>query len=255
MPGCADAMRRTNMETDPRLACAGSGSSGNCYIIRTSCDFLIVDLGVRFRDILAAINYGEGIRNVRGCLVTHVHQDHSSYIPDALMYRLPVYSCAEVAEKWPGVAVLEHGHRYRMGGFTVMPLHVPHNAENYAYVIDHPETGRILFATDLVRFPYTVRNIDTVMIEANYSDGMLVDRLCSGADVRSRPDNHMSVDEAEATLVRLYGPQMKRVVLIHLSDGNSDERAFLEQIGAALPSCKVYAAERGMEIPIGKDEF
>ena len=243
------------METDPRLACAGSGSSGNCYIIRTSCDFLIVDLGVRFRDVLKMIDYRNGLDMLRGCLVTHVHMDHSAYIREARSYRVPVYSCREVADRYPGVSVLEHGHRYRIGRFTVMPLNVPHNAENYAYVIDHPETGRILFATDLVRFPYTVRNIDTVMIEANYSDGMLVDRLCSGEDVRSRPYNHMSVDAAEATLVRLYGPQMKRVVLIHLSDGNSDERAFLEQIGAALPSCKVYAAERGMEIPIGKDEF
>lgn len=168
---------------------------------------------------------------------------------------MPVYSCREVADRYPGVSVLEHGHRYRIGRFSVMPLHVPHNAENYAYVIDHPETGRILFATDLTHFPYVVRGIDTVMIEANYSEEMLVDRLCSGADIRSRPDNHLSIDEAEATLMRLYGPEMKQVVLIHLSDVNSDEKAFLTQIRAALPSCDVYAADKGMEIPLGKDEF
>lgn len=239
----------------PRLRVLGSGSSGNCYVIETSGDMLIVELGIRFRDILAAIGYREGMRKVRGCLVSHVHQDHSAYVPDALKYRLPVYSCREVADRHHGVAVLEHGHRYRIGGFTVMPLNVPHNAENYAYVIDHPETGRILFATDLVRFPYTVRCIDTVMMEANYSDGMLIDRLCSGADIRSRPDNHMSVDEAEATLRRLYGPEMKRAILIHLSDGNSDQRAFLGQIREALPSCAVCAAEPGMVMDIGKEEF
>ena len=168
---------------------------------------------------------------------------------------MPVYSCREVADKYPGVSVLEHGHRYRIGRFTVMPLHVPHNAENYAYVIDHPETGRILFATDLTHFPYVVRGIDTVMIEANYSDEMLIDRLCSGADIRSRPDNHLSIDGAEATLMRLYGPEMKQVILIHLSDGNSDEKAFMGQIRTALPSCDVYAADRGMEVPLFRDEF
>lgn len=160
-----------------------------------------------------------------------------------------------MAEKWPGVAVVEHGHRYRMGGFTVMPLHVPHNAENYAYVIDHPETGRILFATDLTGFPYAVRNVNTAMIEANYSDEMIVGRLCEGADMRSRPENHLSADAAEAVLRRLYCPEMNRAVLIHLSDANSDQRAFLGQMRAALPSCEVHAAEPGMEIYLGKEEF
>lgn len=238
-----------------RLRVIGTGSTGNCYVIETSGDIMVLDLGIRFKDILKAIDYEEGLANVRGCLVTHIHFDHSSCIPDALAYRLPVYSCREVAGKYPGVAILEHGHRYRIGGFTVMPLHVPHNAENYAYVIDHPETGRILFATDLTAFPYTVRDIGTVMIEANYSDEMLIDRLCRGSDIRSRPENHMSVDVTEATLNRLYGPEMKRVVLIHLSDVNSDQRAFLARIRASLPSCEVRAAEAGMEMDIEKEEF
>ena len=33
---------------------------------------LIVELGIRFRDILKTINFGEGIRKVRGCLVSHL---------------------------------------------------------------------------------------------------------------------------------------------------------------------------------------
>lgn len=56
----------------PRIRVAGTGSSGNCYIIETPDDILIVELGIRFRDILKTINFGEGIRKVRGCLASHL---------------------------------------------------------------------------------------------------------------------------------------------------------------------------------------
>ena len=56
----------------PRIRVAGTGSSGNCYIIETPDDMLIVELGIRFGDILKTINVGEGIRKVRGCMVSHL---------------------------------------------------------------------------------------------------------------------------------------------------------------------------------------
>lgn len=56
----------------PRLKIAGSGSDGNCYVVETSGDMLVVELGVRFRDILKTINYAEGMKKVRGCLASHL---------------------------------------------------------------------------------------------------------------------------------------------------------------------------------------
>ena len=56
----------------PRIRVSGTGSSGNCYIIETPDDILIVELGIKFRDILKTINFGEGIRKVRGCLASHL---------------------------------------------------------------------------------------------------------------------------------------------------------------------------------------
>lgn len=56
----------------PRIRIAGTGSSGNCYVIETPDDILIVELGIKFRDILKTINFGEGIRKVRGCMVSHL---------------------------------------------------------------------------------------------------------------------------------------------------------------------------------------
>lgn len=64
--------RKDILRRGSRIRVVGTGSSGNCYIIETPDDILIVELGIKFRDILKTINFGEGIRKVRGCLVSHL---------------------------------------------------------------------------------------------------------------------------------------------------------------------------------------
>lgn len=64
--------RQDILRRGPRIRIAGTGSSGNCYIIEAPDDILIVELGIKFRDILKTINFGEGIRKVRGCMVSHL---------------------------------------------------------------------------------------------------------------------------------------------------------------------------------------
>lgn len=56
----------------PTLKVVGSGSQqGNTYILETSNDTLILDLGCKWNDILKSLNYK--IDDVVGVLVTHSH--------------------------------------------------------------------------------------------------------------------------------------------------------------------------------------
>lgn len=55
----------------PTLKVVGSGSKGNTYILETSNDTLILDLGCKWNDILKSLNYK--IDDVVGVLVTHSH--------------------------------------------------------------------------------------------------------------------------------------------------------------------------------------
>ena len=93
------------------------------------------------------------------------------------------------------------------------------------------------------------------MIEANYSQDIVIDRLCENIISRSSPENHMEIYETLLTLERLKSPELMNVVLIHLSDGNSDERKFREMVQEALPGVNVYVADKGMEIELNKEEF
>jgi len=48
-----------------------TGSAGNCYILTAGQDKLILDCGVRYKDIQAALRFDAS--RVAGCLVTHEH--------------------------------------------------------------------------------------------------------------------------------------------------------------------------------------
>ena len=54
------------------LHCISTGSVGNSYILDVNGEKLILELGVRWKDILKALNYN--LESVRACLVSHAHR-------------------------------------------------------------------------------------------------------------------------------------------------------------------------------------
>ena len=52
-----------------KIHCIGSSSSGNCYVIESLGQYLIVELGCAFKKVLAAIDWR--VENVAGCLASH----------------------------------------------------------------------------------------------------------------------------------------------------------------------------------------
>lgn len=230
----------------------GSNSSGNCYILTVGEDKLIIELGVRWKDILAATGYN--LKSISGCITTHCHVDHSRSIPNALAYGLDVYSTAEVVSRYPKVKAMEPMKRYEIGNFKVLPLSVEHNTECYAYVIDHPDMGRLVFATDCTDFPYEIPDVTATLIEVNFCEDTIVEHACDGTFANSRPGNHMSLDRSIGAVRRLYNPRLMFVGAIHLSDSNSDEnlikRRFKEELGV-----DIRCLDAGDVVTFDKDEF
>ena len=55
----------------------GSGSSGNCYLLFTDTDCLMIDCGVGIRTLKKHFhNYGLQLKMVHNMLITHDHADH-----------------------------------------------------------------------------------------------------------------------------------------------------------------------------------
>lgn len=230
----------------------GSGSTGNSYIIETSGEKLLFELGINWNEILKGLGFN--LKDVVGSIVSHVHIDHSKSILKSLTYQIPVYSCKDVAEKFKGVKALQPNHKYRIGGFVVQPIPVQHNVENYSYLIEHKEIGRMLFATDLISFPYSIKNLNHIFIEANYSEELLIEKLCNGLESRSHSEYHMEIENTIEALKRLNNKNLSSVTLIHLSNFGSSERGFekkvLEEVGI-----KAKCARKGMEVALDKEDF
>lgn len=242
---------------NPSLDIIASGSSGNAYVITAGHERLMIECGVPFKEVLHAIPWGGRISDTKGCLVTHRHADHFGYHEKVQTYNIPIYSLPSIADDFEGVFPLLPIHKYKIGGFKVMPIHVQHgNCENYSYIIDNPFIGRIVFATDCEDFPYDIKDVTTLMIEANYSEDILLQHALDGEDIRSRSETHMEINRTLACVERLQSPKLRRVVLLHLSDGLSDEKAFIKAVQEKVGEfVDVYAADKGMTLSLEKDYF
>ena len=77
-----------------KLICLGSSSRGNCYILQGEQESLIIECGVRIKDIKIALNFS--LRKVVGCLVSHEHKDHSLSVNDMLECGIKVLALESV---------------------------------------------------------------------------------------------------------------------------------------------------------------
>lgn len=237
-----------------KLQCLGSSSAGNSYLLSCGEDSLLLDLGVDFKKVLKSVLYD--IRKVKGCLCSHLHKDHLEYLPNALKYQLKVYSCKSVADKYDNVSILKIGHKYRIGSFYVQTLPVPHgDCECYAYIIDHEDMGRLLFATDLSEFPYKVKECNHIMLECNNSLDAIVDNMVEGNYNMAASNTHLDMEDCFDVLHRLDNPELQNIVLLHLSDRNSDEGVIRKQLSEQFPLVKTYIADKGLTIELTKTDF
>lgn len=234
------------------LKVVGSGSQqGNTYIIEAGNERLLLDLGCKWNDILQTLNY-----DIYNChaLVTHIHGDHSKSIKKALAAQIPIYSCSEVASKFDEVYALQPKINYKIGNFVVMALPVQHNCENYSYLVAHEEFGKLALCTDAISFPYKIKDVNHLLIEANYSEDLMIDNLCKNETIRSHNEYHMEINTTIETIRRNISPNLRTLCLIHLSDGQSSESGFKKRIFKEF-GVDCYVADKGLKIILDKFDF
>lgn len=230
-----------------------SSSHGNGYVIESDNEVLILEAGVPFKECSKALAHD--ISQVKAVICSHGHKDHSAYIEQYQQHGLTVYSNVDVASDFDGVKELEPMKKYLLGGFTVIPLRVPHgDCPNYAYHITLPDGQTLLFATDLETFPYNLKGCNHICIEANFSNDIRIDAMLNGAELRAQSRNHMEIGETIRTIKRLKSPELVNVVLLHLSDNLSDAEGFKQRI---FNECGVKAevAEKNKAFVLQKEEF
>ena len=235
------------------LKIVGSSSDGNAYILDCGSEQLILELGVSWKEILKELNFD--LSNVKCCLCSHIHKDHSKYIPNAIKSGLTVFSNKDVQSVHDKVKVLELGKKKRIGGFTIQPIPLFHDVMNYGFLIEHKDMGKLLFCTDTTQVPYKFKNVNHFLIEANNALDDIIDNACDNEFSRSASQNHLEISDTIQTLKQNYSSDVQNIVLIHLSQTNIDAEKARKRVQEELGFNSVYIAEKGLEIELNKEEF
>lgn len=238
-----------------KLQVIGSGSQGNSYALYCGNEILLIELGLPEKSIKKAIDFE--LEKVIGCLASHTHLDH--LLPNTanafLRFGIPILSTSEAKEKIKGIKYIQPKTKVRVGSFTVQPIPVSHNVECFAFIIEHELIGKCLFATDLNGFPYRIKDLNHIFIEANYSEDIIVNNACCNSWNNSASDNHLEITQAVEIIKENYTSKLQTVVLLHLSAGNSNAKQFAEITIRETSLFNVFIADKGLEIELKKEEF
>lgn len=219
----------------------GSGSSGNCSLLYTDDEMLILDAGVGVRVLKKHLkSYGLSIREALGILITHDHADHVRSVGCLSHdYALPVYTTVGahegITKNWSVrkkiepelVKVIEKGTSFKLGQFDITPFGIPHDStDNVGYRIVYNGIVFVLM-TDIGHLTDEMKSYiseaNYLVIEADYERQMLE----SGPypqHLKTRiagPYGHQSNTECAEALYKYATPNLRHVWLCHLSDENN----------------------------------
>jgi len=219
------------------ITAIASGSKGNCYRVTDGKTPLLLECGIKYRDIQKG--FGFRMSDVAGCLVTHEHGDHCKSIKDVLKAGIDVFMSSGTADTL-GI----HHHRmkrvkakeqYQLGTWTILPFDVQHDvSEPLGFLLANQEGEKLLFATDTYYIKYKFQGLTHVMVECNYSRGILLENIVAGRVpkvMKQRLErSHFSLENVKDFLLANDLKKVQEIWLLHLSDSNSNEMQFKQEV-------------------------
>ena len=190
-----------------------TGSHGNAVVLQ---DIILIDCGVTFKALQ------EVYKDLKIVLLTHIHIDHFNPTTIKTLAReRPTlrFGCCEWLVKdlvnagvdKRNIDVLEIGKIYDYKAFKVSPIKLYHNVPNAGYRV-FLGGEKAIYATDTEHLEgITARGYDLYMIEGNYTDEDLQERInakletgeyCYELNVANR---HLSKEQADAFLLDNMG--------------------------------------------------
>lgn len=225
----------------------GSSSNGNAALLRTGNSKILIDAGFSGKRLgLMLERFGESIDSLDAVFLTHEHSDHTQGLRGlAKRPDLPIFANRDTADAVQGKLsrranwkLFQTGSCFRFRDLEIETFSIPHDAYDpvgfcFAWGEDNDlfSPRRSLgWVTDLGYVPENVRShireVDTLVIEANYDEAMLEQDekrpWSTKQRIRGR-HGHLSND-ATFTLLEELGanPGLEMVYLMHLSkDCNS----------------------------------
>ena len=235
-----------------------SGSSGNCYLIKSRESAILIDAGISTRKIHAALQEtGTEREEIAGVFVTHEHSDHVKGLK-VLTKQNPgweIYGseetcrclreCVQDEEK---ICSLDINCTKQIGDMKIRAMEISHDAAHPVCYIVEAGSSRISVLTDTGYVPRDVMpelmSSDLIVIEANHEVNMLkAGPYPYRLKLRIMGDyGHLSNEAAGETLAEVmsHDDRYRTILLAHLSKENNFPRLAFQTVANILEEKKFY---------------
>lgn len=249
-----------------KLRVEATGSRGNCYVLEEENYHLILDAGISYKALCRSDGFD--LQKTVGCLVTHEHMDHASGAEDMVAAGIDLHmsrgTMEHVFEKdSPLIAhVNVHlaGDLFDAGPWTVKAFYTHHDsAEPFGYLLRHKVISmNVLYMTDTSYCEHEIPGLTHIIVECNYCLDIL-DRQSERGNINGKlkariKSNHMALETLVAWIEGQRLHALEKIILVHLSDSNSDAARMKEEIQEAT-GIDTVIADAGQLIELSQIGF
>jgi len=228
-----------------------SGSTGNCYRITDGRTPLLLECGIKYKDIQKGCGFR--LTEIKACLISHEHQDHCKAVKDLMKAGIDCYMSQGTMEAL-GVSghrinIIKVKQQFRIGTWTILPFETQHDAaEPLGFLLANQDGEKLLYATDTYFIRYRFQGLTHIMIEANYSLDILRANVEAGsvpATLKNRLlKSHFSLENVKEFMKANDLGKVQEIWLLHMSNGNSDSERFKREV-MELTGKPTYIAHEG----------
>jgi len=168
-----------------KVCVLGSGSSGNSTFVEHQSTRLLIDAGLRAKEIVERLSRIQvDPSTLDGIFISHEHHDHIGGAgPLARKFKIPIYISPRALDHTS--SALQHLNHVpigsdlplQIGSITVTPFSTPHDSVDPLAFALRAGSSRVCIITDIGFIPETVRNrlrnSDLLVIESNQDIEML----------------------------------------------------------------------------------
>ena len=226
-----------------KLTVLESGSSGNCYLLSTENETLILDCGISIKEIKKGLDFN--ISKVVGVICSHKHSDHNKALNDFRNMGIHIMAPYEIGN-------VKKSH-CRMGSFEITSFDLPHNGVWNSGFLIKVDGQKLLYMTDFEYCEYVFKKqkVNHILIECNYQQ-TLIERDLPNYEHKVR--GHCSLDTCKGFIEVNRTSELMTVVLCHLGRETCRAEECMTEI-KQIAKCSVYVAQKGLEVELTKCPF
>lgn len=235
-----------------------SGSNANCYYIGNNRDAILIDAGLSCRETEKRMKQLDlSFDRIRALFVSHEHSDHISGVPGiAKKYKLPVYITSGTLKNGripldpSQVRTFKHGKAVSIGELSVTPFRKSHDAADPHSFMVSGSGVNIGVITDI---GYACKKViryfsqcHAAFLESNYCEEML-EKGSYPYHLKKRirgEEGHLSNAQALELFLHYRSPELKLLILSHLSKNNNHPRVVEKLFAPHAGKVRVVIASR-----------